>query len=909
LGLNQRINVMLVLASNSVNSGTPTAANVKYWLAGLARGDCSIEIRAPKFNDGHTTRNIVSRFGPRKFEDAATEALRLSGHAPAVYIVLNGVSTALPLGCSLRGPGAKAGDILRRRWLLVDCDPKRPGTVNATDTEKAAAFLLAMAVWDALVALGWPEPIVADSGNGYHLIFRIDLAADDTFGTGPDGKPTREDGPSTLLVKRVLAALARRFDTATAKVDRGVYDLPRLVKLYGTRVCKGEDTPERPARYARVLSIPAEITPVSVELLEAIAAQAPLELTTELNLAADIERDHGNDHDHDHGDEDGFGVLTADVESRAIAYLENCEPAISGHGGHDQTFKVTCAIGPGFDLHPDTAFRLLREHYNPRCDPPWSEKELQHKVTEAYKVEERRGWLRDAHRNNTPRIGAGPEPSSNGQGGDGGGRGKAAQARKRAAALAPLEADNDPFRLARVVLTPHIDAEKNRRLVHYRDEFHFYDGTCFRPDPFFPRSELPKKIKAELDHRNLLALARFKKTSGKSEKPRKPPQAVRVTRALTGDVSHALAAITSVDRDVEPPYWLDRQPDDPDPLELLPARNGLIDLSQNPPVILRHTPALFNRFVLPFHYDPGAREPKRWLKLLHDQWAADPDSINTIHEIVGCLLCPDIRFQRIFLLIGPARSGRGTMREVITGLIGSRNIASTSAIALCGQFGLEPLLGKTVAIMGDARTGDGHDTAVLLDRLLRISGCDPVEVNRKGKPILADVTLPVRFVIISNEVPNFRDASGAIVSRYLVIKATRTIPEQDRIPDLARTILEHEAAGILNLAIAGRQRLHERGRFIQPESAADLLDDAANLASPVSRFIREHYDLDTDSSEPTFDVFNSWKVWAEAHGYTIGNDGVFGKNLKAAFPSIKKTRPREGEKQVCRYQGIRRRWS
>lgn len=108
-----------------------------------------------------------------------------------------------------------------------------------------------------------------------------------------------------------------------------------------------------------------------------------------------------------------FEATSWDPERRAIAYLDRCEPAISGSKGHNQAFKAACKIGPGFDLDPDVAFRLLRDHYNPRCVPEWSEAELRHKVDDAYANEPKRGWLLNADRNGKAQGSAG----SNGRGG------------------------------------------------------------------------------------------------------------------------------------------------------------------------------------------------------------------------------------------------------------------------------------------------------------------------------------------------------------------------------------------------------------------------------------------------------------------------------------------------------------
>ena len=80
---------------------------------------------------------------------------------------------------------------------------------------------------------------------------------------------------------------------------------------------------------------------------------------------------------------------------RASHYLAAMPPAISGQRGHDQTFRAACALVHGFALDPSTALSLLLSDFNPRCQPPWTECELLHKVQDAAKVIHRkpRGYL------------------------------------------------------------------------------------------------------------------------------------------------------------------------------------------------------------------------------------------------------------------------------------------------------------------------------------------------------------------------------------------------------------------------------------------------------------------------------------------------------------------------------------
>ncbi len=103
-----------------------------------------------------------------------------------------------------------------------------------------------------------------------------------------------------------------------------------------------------------------------------------------------------NSHMCDYSSDNGHGANISLLD-RAKLYLDACDPAISGQGGHNQTFFAAQALVNGFCLEPEAALRLLQENYNPRCEPPWTEKELRHKVDSALKSpsDKPRGWIRD----------------------------------------------------------------------------------------------------------------------------------------------------------------------------------------------------------------------------------------------------------------------------------------------------------------------------------------------------------------------------------------------------------------------------------------------------------------------------------------------------------------------------------
>jgi hypothetical protein len=149
--------------------------------------------------------------------------------------------------------------IVKRRWLLIDLDYQRPTGISATDAEHEAALEKAREIRAYLKSRGLSS-MLADSGNGGHVLCRIDLPNDEA---------------SKVLLQRVLKTLNRAFGTDQIIVDEANFNAARIWKLYGTVARKGSDVPDRPHRVARILEVPDELEIVSLEQLEELTTLFP----------------------------------------------------------------------------------------------------------------------------------------------------------------------------------------------------------------------------------------------------------------------------------------------------------------------------------------------------------------------------------------------------------------------------------------------------------------------------------------------------------------------------------------------------------------------------------------------------------------------------------------------------------
>ncbi|MGH2507726.1 MAG: AAA family ATPase, partial [Ktedonobacteraceae bacterium] len=200
------------------------------------------------YNDLHILAQDASELGELKT-------------TPNVYVTLQSLKSNLGSSFNTTVAYSKTttsdSDVIAYRWLPIDADPDRPSKVSSTDAEKQLTWNVVQSVRAFLTTQGI-ETVLADSGNGYHLLIRVDL---------PVAK--------AQLVKDLVNAFSHKFATCkepgTGGVisDEKIFNPARIWKLYGTVARKGPNTPDRPWRMSRLLDVPADIEnrPVTEEKL------------------------------------------------------------------------------------------------------------------------------------------------------------------------------------------------------------------------------------------------------------------------------------------------------------------------------------------------------------------------------------------------------------------------------------------------------------------------------------------------------------------------------------------------------------------------------------------------------------------------------------------------------------------
>lgn len=445
----------------------------------------------------------------------------------------------------------------------------------------------------------------------------------------------------------------------------------------------------------------------------------------------------------------------------------------------------------------------------------------------------------------------------------------------------------NPHKVARKLIDRHFtDQHGDRTLVRWRGQWWQWVGPSWVT---LPESELRPQLWEHLSD------AEYISKSG--------DKVIRVpwspTRSKISDVLDALQAhcIRSARRGA--PEWSSEAPYAPG--EIIACQNALVHFPTRETI--DHDPNFFNTVAVPFDFKPTARA-SAWEAFLSQVFGGDEESIHLIQEWFGYVISGRTDMQKMLLLIGPSRSGKGTIARVLQHLVGIDNTAGPTLASMSTNFGLQTLIGRYLAIVADARLHP-RDSRQVVERLLSISGEDMLTIDRKYADPWTG-TLDTRIMILSNELPRFGDASSAIVNRFMALRTKKSYLGKEDTGLTSKLLAE--LPGIFVWALDGLDRLIENGGFTTPDSMAEEMDTMRELSSPLILFAEEECAVSGDETEfeEIDHVYPRYRQWALDAGHTPLGKTQFYESLPNAVPRIRGRRPRRADGTRPRvFEGMR----
>lgn len=540
------------------------------------------------------------------------------------------------------------------------------------------------------------------------------------------------------------------------------------------------------------------------------------------------------------------------VVERARKYLAQIEGAVSGSRGHSRTFRAACAAVRGFALPLEQALPLLQE-WNERCMPPWSEKELLHKLDGAVNGSGPVGNLLNA-----------PAPTSLSR--------KRSKARARphqpnaarttrpdgAAGGTPMPAQQPTVRCFQrgdhAELADHLLDDLNagrEMLVHDEARIHVYSpasGLWIPQDPPALR-------------------ARVKGFAGAPVAPQGKPLKIKLPDAqgavaLAGDVVHRAGFFGDAPAGVA-------------------FEDGFVAIVGRELPLVRHAAENRARWAYPFNLASGSACPQ-FLGFLTETFHGEPDQaerIACIQEFAGaCILGIAPRYQKALTAIGEGSNGKSVLLTVLERSAPPGTVVSLAPQTWGNEYRLAMLAGKRLNIVNELPEVELFDTEVVK---CVISG-DPTTARHIREA-------PFRFrpcaghIFSANSLFKTADATHGYWRRFIVLTFNNTVEEARQEEGLAQRLVDQEGPAIVVWAVEGARRLLAQGRYTIPPSATKALDAWRSDADPIRLFVRERLTAISGDQAGTRgkQAHAEYRAWAKENGYPTIAQNKFGSRLRA----------------------------
>lgn len=726
------------------------------------------------------------------------------------------------------------------RWLLIDLDPSkalRPAGISSSDKDLEYAQALGKGVKEWLKKdLGFPEPVGAMSGNGYHMMYRLPDLPNDI----PTGKSISE---ASQLVKDALAAIQANFKDKYVDVDQQVFNAARIWKLYGTVARKGETSKERPHRRSHLFSSAPRaldlLGTVSKEQLEKLASMAP-DPSSRLPVPTTKPKQKSKTtrYTHDWGELDipgwlqAYNVQVSKIEEKGDQtkyILDSCVFDSSHKSPDAMFFKISNGPAGYKCLHNSCAGYKFKDARNAisGSDPlkqfmsgydhnydkkPSKEKSMATGILTEYTI--------------LPTV---PFAGADGW-------------------KTPLKMDPSEFFLMSHTNRPRFTVKLMANyLAAYCAPLCCTSGVFWRYSEgvwnMFPEGRLNQMITQALGDK------------------------------IQSEWIKSSISVLQAELNREETDW-------PVYSEMINVKNGMVDLSSIKPggvdedfdldkLLKPHDPKYGSRVQLNVEYDVDSfLETKRWYKALneifpdgrpaeHGKSCLGDEKIRLLRQFAGYTLLNTTKYERCMVFFGGGANGKGTIMDTISSVIGEENVTELTIEDLGKSFNLPHLQTKMMVACAELPQREVGGSG--LQKLKQCISGDIIGGELKfGKRL--DFRNLAKFIFSMNLHPSIQDKSHGLSRKLLILPFTRKFEEHEMDKEL-RGELRKEKNGIFLWMLDGAIDLIVNKGFAETENLLREKNVFFKNIDPLMMYGEECLILGSEFFTPKADLHQHYVKW------------------------------------------------
>lgn len=309
------------------------------------------------------------------------------------------------------------------------------------------------------------------------------------------------------------------------------------------------------------------------------------------------------------------------------------------------------------------------------------------------------------------------------------------------------------------------------------------------------------------------------------------------------------------------------------PLNLIPFANCIYDIDTNKTI--EYSPDFFFTTKLKVKYNPHSPGCPTIDKIFHE--IVRNEDVITLYEIPAYAMYRAYPYPKINFLYGSGGNGKSVFANILTRLIGSRNIATENSYDLqTNRFAGGNLFDKSINITTEMEYSILKNTTILK----QLTGEDLIRCERKYGRVFHFYN-HAKQIFMGNAIPETLDTSFGFYRRVLLLEfPNKFIIGENAIPNLVRDLPESEIEGLALWAIIKLRELKDRGFVFTRHKATEKVGkEYEAISNPLSKFLEDYTEKDYMSDIFCDDFYERFVEFSQEKGIRPMNQNIVGRRM------------------------------